>query len=166
MEVVASMEGFPAEEAHQENGKMINALNQFSEEQRVRVAQRLAELEERTDAEVVCAVATESGRYDRAESLCGVLFSLVFLISAHKIMGAGSWDETASLPLSAQVLLVVVGFLLGGWLSSYCHGVRRLLVAPQEMVAEVDRSAHALFSRQGIAETTHSGGILIYLSLL
>lgn len=159
------MEAFLAEGAPREIGKMVHALNQFSEEERTRVAQRIGEVETGTDAEIVCAVATESGRYDRAESLCGILFSLIFLISAHKVMASGSWEETVSVPLSLQALLVALGFLLGNWLASYVHGIRRLFVSRQEMIAEVDRSAHALFSVQGIGETRHAGGILIYLSL-
>lgn len=144
---------------------MNDARKQIQPADRERLAKRVAELEKRTDAEVVCAVASESGRYDRAESFCGLLMGLVALISGNKIVAMGDWDPAAAASLSAQVGLVVGGFLAGSVLASYWHAFRRLLVSSSEMVSEVTRSVHQVFSQQGIGGTRHRGGLLIYLSL-
>lgn len=151
--------------ALQEAGNMKNAKNYFKSSDREQVSQRIAALEKLTDAEVVCAVATESGRYDRAESLCGLFVGLAALISANKIIGMGGWDAATALSLGLQVTFVVGGFSLGSVFASCWHGLRRLFVSQAEMAAEVNRSVHQVFSQQGVGGTKHRGGMLIYLSL-
>jgi len=146
-------------------GNMNKANNLFSSGDREQIRQRIAKLEQQTDAEVVCAVATESGRYDRAESLCGLTVGLAALISGNKLAGMGGWDTSAALSLGLQVVLVVVGFILGSVLASYWHGLRGLFVSGAEMTSEVSRSVHQVFSQQGVGGTRHRGGVLIYLSL-
>lgn len=144
---------------------MSDARKEIPRADRERVAKRVAELEQHTDAEVVCAIATESGRYDRAESACGILVGLVMLISGNKIAAMGDWGATAGASLGAQVGLVVTGFVVGSWLASYWHGLRRLFVFKAEQDAEVRRSVHQVFSQQGIGKTSNRGGLLLYLSL-
>lgn len=144
---------------------MAHALRQLTRADREKVHNRVESLEQRIDAEVVCAVASESGRYDRAESLCGLTVGVLALISAQKIAVMGSWQTVASLDLLWQVLLVVGGFVAGSVLASYWHGLRRLFVGKTEMAAEVARSVHQVFSQYGIGSTRHRGGLLIYLSL-
>ncbi|MEQ1852461.1 MAG: TPM domain-containing protein [Chthoniobacteraceae bacterium] len=144
---------------------MNDARKHFSPGDRERIRQRIAELEKRTDAEVVCAVASESGRYDRAESVCGLVFGLIALISGNKIVGMGGWNAAPDLSLGLQVTLTVAGFVIGSVLASYWHGLRHLFVFHSETVSEVNRSAHHVFSQRGIGGTMRRGGMLIYLSL-
>jgi len=144
---------------------MNNANKLFSAGDREQISQRIAKLEQQTDAEVVCAVATESGRYDRAESLCGLTVGLIALISGNKLAGMGGWDSSSALSLGLQVILVVGGFILGSMLASYWHGLRHLFVGNAEMTSEVSRSVHQVFSQQGIGGTKQRGGVLIYLSM-
>jgi len=148
-----------------EAGNMNNVQKHFTPGDREQVSQRIAKLEKLTDAEVVCAAATESGRYDRAESLCGLAVGLVALISGNKIVGMGGWDSSPALSLGLQVTVMVVGFVIGSVLASYWHGLRRLFVSQAEMAEEVNRSVHHVFSQQGVGGTKHRGGVLIYLSL-
>jgi len=144
---------------------MKNAQTYFKLGDREQVSQRIAKLEQCTDAEVVCAVATESGRYDRAESLCGLIVGLTALISGNKIVSMGGWDAATALSLGLQVTLMVGGFVIGSVLASYWHGLRRLFVSQTAMASEVNRSVHHVFSQQGVGGTKHRGGVLIYLSL-
>jgi putative membrane protein len=146
-------------------GNMNNANKLLSSGDREQISQRIAQLETQTDAEVVCAVATESGRYDRAESLCGLGVGLVALISGNKVAGMGGWDTSSALSLGLQVVLVVGGFILGSVLASYWHTLRHLFVSQNEMASEVSRSVHQVFSQHGVGGTRHRGGVLIYLSL-
>lgn len=142
----------------------MNVSRQFAADDLKRVKERIAALEAHTDAEVVCAIATESGRYDRAESLGGLLLGLVALITGNKFISLHDWDPAAALPVSLQVLLMVGGVIAGSVLTSYGHPFRRLLVFRREMAEEVTRSAHQIFSQRGIGATRHRGGLLIYLS--
>jgi len=146
-------------------GSMINAAKVISEADCKRIQERIASLEKVTDAEVVCAVATESGRYDRAESVCGLLVGLLALISSNKLLALGGWDSPDNLALGWQVTTVVVGFVLGSILSSYWHPLRRLFVSQNQMAEEVRRSVHQVFCLKGVGGTRHRGGVLIYLSL-
>lgn len=165
MAVADSAVVLPVEAALREVGDMSNATRLLTSSDRERVSNRIATLERSTDAEVVCAVATESGRYDRAESLCGLFVGLVALISGNKIAGMGGWNAAASLSVGSQAGLMVVGFVAGSVLASYWHGLRRLLVDTNELQSEVKRSVHQVFSQYGVGGTRHRGGLLIYLSL-
>ena len=59
----------------------MNARTCMTEQQRTDIVAKVAEVEAKTAAEVVCAVATESGRYDRAESIVGIIFSMLALFA-------------------------------------------------------------------------------------
>ena len=126
---------------------------------------RIARLETSTEAEVICAVATESGRYDRAESMCGLTVALSALISAEKFIGMGTWAQSTGLSLGAQALTIVLGFVAGSVLASYWHGLRRLFTSDREIDAEVRRSVQLVYSQRGVGETRQCGGVLIYVSL-
>jgi len=144
---------------------MKNAMKQFSVEDRERIAGRIAALEARTDAEVVCAVATESGRYDRGESMCGIFVALIALISGNKFAGMGGWEAQDTVSLGIQIGLLTAGFVFGSLLASYWHGLRWLFVSDAEMRAEVGGKVHQVFSQHDIGGTRDRGGLLIYLSL-
>lgn len=120
-----------------------------------------------SNLEVACVVATESGRYDRAEGLWGLAFGLVGMGLAELAWlarpAAGAWSE----PISPWVLAlgVVVGFLVGNVFASYVHPVRRLMVGAGEMDDEVDRAAAAAFTRCRVGTTASRTGLLVYVSL-
>ncbi len=126
------------------------------------------EAETRTSAEIVCAVATESGRYDRAESLGGLFFGLVLLVvvnlTAANPPGEGAWAVSGP-SLAWQSIAVVLGFVAGNLWLSYSHSIRRLFTGRREMREESERAAMHVFASQGLHKTTGRGGLLIYVSL-
>lgn len=129
-----------------------------------------AEAEKRTAAEIVCAVATESGRYDRAESLVGLLGALVGLgIAAMLSTGAGgpsgSWSGDRGLALGWQCFAVVAGFVAGSLVASYFHPLRALFTSAHEMEQEAARAASHVFASQGLGVTRSRGGLLLYVTL-
>jgi putative membrane protein len=121
----------------------------------------------RTAAEIQVVVATESGRYDRAESIIGLGFGLAGMAAAdlgwELAQGAGSWG--APPPLGVYALGVVLGFVVGSVLASYVHVLRHLLVSSEQSSAEVTRAAAALFTRLQVDGTAARAGVLVYLSL-
>lgn len=125
----------------------------------------ITRLEQKSAAEVVCVVATESGRYDRAESMLGLLLGLGGLGAAEAVWGAfsGSWGSPT--PLLVQSAGVVVGFVAGLLLASFVHPLRRLLVSQAEMDDEVRRGAASAFTASRVGSTAGRVGVLVYVSL-
>jgi len=146
-----------------------NALKLITDEQQQEVEKAVAEAEKRTSAEIVCAVATESGRYDRAESLVGLLFALGVLgIASLLARGApdspDSWTVDRGLAFHWQFLAVLGGFVAGSFVASYVHFLRRLFVLRRHMEVETDRSASKVFVERRLRSTRDAGGLLLYVS--
>ncbi|MAV37978.1 MAG: hypothetical protein CMJ59_21275 [Planctomycetaceae bacterium] len=157
---------------------MGDANSLFSDGDRERIATAVASAETQTAAEIVCAVASESGRYDRAEGICGIVTAVFSLAVANFVLlsdfsGAEStgdgvshgWSDPVGLGLLGQVMAVCVGYVLGNLLGSYCHPLRRFFVLQREMDEEVARSASRVFLSQRVSATRCAGGVLVYVSL-
>lgn len=148
---------------------MTTAENFLSDEQKNIIEQAIAEAEQSTCAELMGAVATESGRYDRTESIFGIFIALIFLGIAEylktTVFTAGSWETGGGIPFSWQAVLVVVGFVVGSGLSTYLFPIRRILVPEQEMEEEVRRAASHVFALAKVSSTRSRGGVLVYVSL-
>lgn len=140
--------------------------NDFLADKRA-VEDAITRLEAKSAAEVVCVVATESGRYDRAESVLGVALGLVGLAVADAAWDAfhpsGGWG--GPVPMAAQAAGVVLGFVLGVLVGSYVHPLRRLFVSQREQDEEVRRAAWAAFTGSRVSETAGRTGVLVYVSL-
>lgn len=61
---------------------MRRASTRFDEEERRRINDAIIEAESRTSAEILCVVATDSGRYDRAEDMAGLLGGVLAMSAA------------------------------------------------------------------------------------
>lgn len=147
----------------------MNATTVMTEADRDKIANAVGEAERHTDAEVVCAITTESGRYDRAEAIVGLIVAVIALGAAHGInhamtTGSGAWD-VEPLHIGWQILSVVVGFAAGNLLASYCHPIRRLMVSEAEIDAEVQKAAAHTFAMAAVMGTANRTGLLIYVSL-
>ena len=146
----------------------MNATRFLSARDREALEASVAAAEQRTAAEFVCAVATESGRYDRAESLVGLAAGLLALAIAQLAFTwapTDSWIETRAVPLAAQAGAVVLGFVVGSVLASWWHALRRLFVSSSELRAEVERAASHVFAVARLASTRQRGGLLVYVSI-
>lgn len=141
----------------------------IGEEGRLAVEEAIAEAEGKTSAEIICAVATESGRYDRGEALFGLMTGAFGVLLVH---GArlyrhpeGSWDELPALGPLWQLWILAAGFLVGLLLASNFPLLRGWLVSAQEEEEEVARSAAVVFATAGVATTAGRTGLLVYISL-
>ncbi|MCG3136583.1 MAG: hypothetical protein HJJLKODD_00417 [Phycisphaerae bacterium] len=147
----------------------MNALRFLNAADRQAVEQAIAESEKQSAVQIVCAVATESGRYDRAEAFIGFLCALVGLVLVNifyteLVQVDQQWGSTPA-PLIWQFMAVAGGFVAGQLAASYLHPLRRLLVSHAEMEAEVARAGALVFHQQRLANTPLRGGVLIYVSL-
>ena len=149
---------------------MVAATSFMDQGQVAELEQAIAGVEQQTSAEIVCAVATESGRYDRAEAIFGILFAVLTLVVVNLVVitrenGPDSWSEFEGVEFTWQMVSLLAGFVVGNLIASYWHPVRRLLTGSVEKEAEVARSAAFVFAQQRVASTRGEGGLLIYLSL-
>ncbi len=146
---------------------MVDARNLYTEEERAQIRQALQKAESTTTGEIVCAVASESGRYDRAEALLGFALALLLLGLLHSLHngGAGSWGAAEPLSLTWEVAVLCLGFLAGNLLGTWIPSLRTLFVPRREMEEETVRAAWSVFCSQKLASTVQRGGLLIYFSL-
>jgi len=147
----------------------MNADKLMGEGGRLKVREAIAGVEEKTTAEIVCALTTESGRYDRGESLAGLFVGVVAVLLAHAVrlyqQSEGSWGELPALDPLWQVLIVSGGFIAGILLASFFPRLRGLFVLDREEEEEVARSAAFVFATAGMATTAGRTGLLVYISL-
>lgn len=150
---------------------MKRASRHFTDEDRRTIACAVAEAEARTSAEIVPVVATESGRYDRPEDLCGLtcslgLFIIAWLLFQREDPTAGGWD---GLPLTMQLPLLVIillaGFLIGAIAATRIAWLRRFFTPRAMRRAEVMNRAQELFFDQRIHHTEAETGVLVFISL-
>jgi putative membrane protein len=149
---------------------MNDARTALTMEDRGRIAAAICEAEKKTSAEIVCAVATESGRYDRAESIVGLLGSLVALGIAHAsahgfVFGAGEWASPHGVGLGWQCVAAVLGFVTGSVLASYVHTVRAPFVSTRDMSDEVWSAASRVMALNKADEIRSHAAVLVYASL-
>ena len=147
----------------------MNAIRAISEGQIRTIEDLIRKMETKTGAEIVCAVTTESGRYDRAESIFGVIGALLGLTGGHMIARAmdneGLWSAPANLSLLVQTALVTGGFLTGIILASFVQSLRTLAISKNEIDEEVQRSAQIVLSNAILASPRSAGAVLLYISL-
>lgn len=146
----------------------MNANKIISQSDREIIEQRIADIEQTTAAELVVAVATESGNYDRAESIVGILTALLALGIANLVPTlfhhVGDW-ALPGLQVVFQGLAVVLGFIVGNYAAAYWFPVRRLFSGKAEQVHATNKAAAHVFYNHKLRETRSRCGVLIYLSL-
>ena len=129
----------------------------FNEEEKQRIELAVQQAEKRTSGEIVPMVVDESYDYPRAEIIGAGLFSLATAVSlSWGFFGESLWH-----------------FL---WLFALCYfpfkllirklpTLRRRLIHPVEISAEVEEKAIVSFLEQGLHHTRDETGILILISL-
>lgn len=129
----------------------------FSQDEQARIEAAVRAAEARTSGEIVPMVVDESYDYPRAEILGGGLLSLALASTLSWAFGHSSlW---VFLPLFA------LGYLPFKWLIRSLPELKRRLIHPDELSAEVEERAMLAFLDQGVHHTRDETGILILISL-
>ncbi|MBW2690246.1 MAG: hypothetical protein JRC99_10005 [Deltaproteobacteria bacterium] len=135
----------------------MTAKELFNEDEIKRIESAVQQAEKRSSGEIVPMIVDESYDYPRAEILGAGLFSLAAAVSlSWAFFGESLWH-----------------FL---WLFALCYfpfkclirsfpALRRRLIHPDEISAEVEEKAVVSFLEQGLHHTRDETGILILLSL-
>jgi putative membrane protein len=136
---------------------MVTAKNFFSQEQQQQIEAAVREVEQATSGEIVPMVVDASYDYPRAEMLGGGSLALATAIFLSWAFGGESiW---VFLPL------FLIGYPLFRLLIRNCPSLKRRLIHPAEIDAEVEEKALVSFIEQGLHKTRDHTGILILISL-
>ncbi len=152
---------------------MIKKANTFfSDQERKLIESAISKAESKTSGEIVPVVATQSGRYDRAEDLFGFFFALVITSLAwyfyqDVVPVEGDWALGSVLKINLPILLgtLLAGFLLGIIGATWLPFLRLPFIAKQEMKEEVEKAAAEAFQKFRLRRTRNATGVLIYISL-
>lgn len=150
---------------------MQRASTLFSDEQKQRIDQAVTRAESGTSAEIVPAVATASGRYDRAEDIAGFWLAMMAMAAVWWFLPTavaehGSWDVRPRwVDLAALIGAALAGFIVGAVVTSRVGWLRRLFTLRSEMGQEVGRRARQVFFDGRVHHTAGKTGLLVYVSL-
>jgi len=136
---------------------MKSASNFFSGEEKSRIEAAVRAAERRTSGEIVPMLVDASYDYPRAEIVGGGSFAIGTALLLAWAFGASS--EWVFLPI---FLLL---YLPCKWLVRFTPGIKRLLIHPAEITAEVEEKALVSFVEHGLHHTRDETGILILISL-
>jgi putative membrane protein len=129
----------------------------FSDDDLKRIEAAIAEVEAQSATELVVAVLPRSGDYR-----LGRLFVAVCWALAASLVVATLWPgQGALVALLLQIPVSLAVYLLFG-----VPALWRLVIAPAEAEAAVERRAFALFAERGLHETEGRTGMLILVSEL
>ena len=148
---------------------MLNAEKQFSESVLLEIETAVVQAEEKTSAEIVVAVAGESGRYDRGECHFGIVVAVLALVFFNLLKYVLDEEKQSifevGLPFYWQMAIVVAGYVSGMIAASLNTKLRMVLCTPEEVEEEVSKGARLVFLEEVLSSQRQAGAVLIYLSL-
>ena len=135
----------------------VQAQNFFTRDEQSRIEAAVREAESRTSGEIVPLVVDASYHYPRAEIVGGGVFALALGVLLAWAFGHSSvW---VFLPI------FLVSYLPCRWLIRALPGLKRQLIHPVEIAAEVEEKALIAFLEHGLHQTRDATGVLILISL-
>lgn len=147
------------------------SLPAITEDARKAINDAVSDAESRTVAEIVPVIAESSGRYDRAEDICGLWLGLtamtaVWILLPPPVREPGSWGGPSVLwyPVSL-ITSVIVGFIVGVVISHHLPALRRLFTPSRECHQEVENRSRQVFFDHRVHHTAGQNGVLLYVSL-
>ena len=151
---------------------MKKASKYFSDDKKKLIENAIAHAESNTSGEIVPVVASVSGRYDRAEDVFGILFSMLLLTitwlytqETNPIEGQWGSEIITLITLPWSLAIIFFGFIVGAALATLFPVLRLIFISKKEMQEEVERKAQEAFHQFRIRGTQGATGVLIYVSL-
>ena len=129
----------------------------FSDQDKQRIAETIAAVEQKTAGEIAVMVVDRSDTYPESDLLAGLLTGcLLALPVSDYFFGASLW---AFLPLC-------VGLALLGWFSArHVAGLKKIFLFPRRVDAMVQRCALRSFFEKELFRTRDKTGVLFFISL-
>jgi putative membrane protein len=136
---------------------MKTASTFFTDEEKQRIEAAVGEAEKRTSGEIVPMVVDAAYHYPSAESLGAVLFALALGVTLSWALGGSSvWIFLAVFALAYFPFKLLIRYLLP---------LKRQLLHPAEIAAEVEEKALVSFLEKGLHHTRDQTGVLILICL-
>lgn len=139
----------------------------FSETDRVRIREAVAQAEERTSGEIVPYIVSRSSNYDvaiwRGASLAAVLLLGVMMLL---LLFYEGWGLTWLYSSGSVAMLVLVAGTLGAVATAFIPPLKRLLVGDALLARAVHRRAMQAFIEEEVFSTRDRTGILLFISLM
>lgn len=136
---------------------MKTAKNFFTPEEKARIEAAVRAAEQRSSGEIVPLLVDAAYDYPRAEIVGGGCFAMGLAL-----LGSWAWGSSSEWVFLPLFLLL---YLPCKWLIRFYPPLKRLLIAPEEMRAEVEEKALVSFVEHGIYRTREGSGVLILISL-
>lgn len=151
---------------------MRHVRDALSDQDRAEIERAVAEVESRSTAQVVVALAGKSGHYQRASDLFGLVLALVALALAWSLWqrfgpNPEPW-ETGTVPtlgLGWTALILVAWFLIGAAAADHWPMLARPFMTKAEREAAVRRSGAEAFRTLRIGSTRSGCAVLVFVSL-
>lgn len=140
-------------------------------EQRRRVEAAIADAEQRTSAEMIVAIASRSGPYERAEDTAGLLFATLGVAAAwllwQRLAPPGEWESEPGVAVGLAPILAafLLWWLIGAALATRFPALAAPFITRHRREAEVRRRGFEAFHLFRVARTAERTGLLIYVSL-
>lgn len=139
----------------------------FSDTDRTRIREAVAQAEQRTSGEIVPYIVSQSSGYDvaiwRGAVLCAVLALFVVLLALQVYQG---WSLSWLYSSWSLAVLVLVAGALGAVATAFVAPLKRLLGGDALLDREVHRRAVLAFVEEEVFDTRERTGILLFISLL
>lgn len=137
----------------------------FDAEELSRIEQAVKQAEEKISGEIVPVFVSESDDYEIGNLRAGVAFSFfsaaVWLAFYEFRTG---WDGHWIFRPELLLILMAVSFAAGYFSARFFCLFRLLFLLPAEKAEAVDRRAQRAFLEEGVFNTKHRTGILIFIS--
>lgn len=129
----------------------------FTPGEKARIEAAVHAAEERSSGEIVPVLVDAAYDYPRAEIIGGGCFAIGLAL-----LGAWLWGDSSEWIFLPLFLLL---YFPCKWLIRFTPPLKRLLIPPEEMRAEVEEKALVSFVEHGIYRTREGTGVLILISL-
>lgn len=136
---------------------------QFSDQELESIRKAVATAEAQCGAELVPSIRKQSAEYELTSWMSATILgggALAIITLIWQLSDALLWWPFSLLAI-VVLLAGMAGWLLGKWSPAF----KRALAGKQLLTAEVDRTAHELFSELNVSATSDRLGVLLYFSL-
>jgi len=134
-------------------------MNKFlTEETLKKLGDTVTEIEQSTSAEIVIAIAKQSGSYKDISLIFGFICSILSLALIMMV----PWIIHHMLVIP----MVLLSFLTGYAICEKIDTLKMLLSSSHRKIIQVDRGAKVAFFEEHVSATKNRTGILLYISLL
>jgi len=132
-------------------------IKKFNQNFRTKLWQKVSDIENNSQAEIVVLVKSKSGHHEEAILINGGLLAMiVFTVIMFIPIDFGHMSI---------YMLPILSFFFGGAVARFLPSLQRIFISKSKLAKDTEISARAIFQKAGLYHTTAKIGVLIYVSL-